>query len=136
MQRLWADTEHELRLDGVSHAAQVFTDSFDFYFVSVRSPRSWDYRPRSTGGWAQIDLYGYDRVHPPLPRRSLAEFLDHATAHGVSHLVLTPTAGFVRPELGAFQSGAELPAGLRHVAAIGAEVRIIDIRHWRSTTIP
>ena len=47
---LWAAAEAALRADGVRHAAQVFTDSFDFYFTSVRSGRSWDYRPRTTGG--------------------------------------------------------------------------------------
>lgn len=127
VQRLWADVEGTLRADGVQHPARVFTDNFDVYFVSVRSRRSWDYRPRTTGGWAQIDLYGYDKVHPPLNTATLDAFLADCRAYGVTHLVLTPTAGYVLGPLGVFQAGGELPAQLRHVATVGGTIRIVAL---------
>jgi hypothetical protein len=126
MKDLWLSVETALRNDGVQYPAQVFTDSFDFYFVSVRSARSWDYRARNTGGWAQIDLYGYDRVHPPLRTTSLEEFLADAHAYGVTHLVLTSTAGYVLGALGEMQAGGALPDGMRHVADLPG-VRIVAL---------
>lgn len=115
---LWAEVERRLRADGVVHAAQVFTDSFDFYFVTERSRRSWDYRPRNTGGWARIDMHGYDKVHPPLRTSSLDVFLADSRAHGVTHLVLTATAPYVLRDLGEIQAGRSLPAELRHVGDV------------------
>jgi hypothetical protein len=129
VEQLWAQVEAHLRSDGVQHPSQVFTDSFEFYFVSVRSASSMDYHPRTTGGWAQIDLYGYERVHPPLRTDTLPNFLSDAKANGVTHLMLTGTAGAVLPDLGHLQAGAPATGGLREVAALGW-VRIIDIRGW------
>lgn len=124
---LWAAVEATLRADGVVHAAQVFTDSFDFYFVSERSRRSWDYRPRNTGGWANIDMYGYDKVHPPLRTSSFDAFLADSRAHGVTHLVLTATAPYVLRDLGEIQAGRSLPPGLRHVGDV-ASVKILALQ--------
>jgi hypothetical protein len=129
VEQLWAQVETQLRSDGVQHPSQVFTDSFEFYFVSVRSPSSMDYHPRTTGGWAQIDLYGSERVHPPLRTDTLPNFLSDAREQGVTHLVLTGTAGSVLAALGHLQAGAPVSGGMREVASLGW-VRIFDIRGW------
>jgi hypothetical protein len=126
---LWLGAETALRNDGVRHASQVFTDSFDFYFVSVRSKRSWDYRPRNTGGWAQVDLYGYDKVYPPLRTGSLDQLLTDCRAYGVTHLVLTSTARLALEPLGEILAGRSLPAGLRHVQYLPG-MRIVAITGW------
>jgi hypothetical protein len=127
---LWRHIEGLLEADGVQGPSQVFTDSFDFYFTKVRSSRIYDYRPRNTGGWAQIDLYGYERIHPPLDTTSFGAFIDSCRARGVSHLVLLSTAGLVVPELGAIQAGGQLPPDLRHVADVPG-VRIVALADGR-----
>lgn len=127
---LWDHIERILRADGVQGPSQVFTDSFDFYFTSVRSSRIYDYRPRNTGGWAQIDLYGYERIHPPLDTTSFGAFIESCRARGVSHLVLLSTAGLVVPEFGTIQAGGQLPPDLRHVADIPG-VRIVALSDGR-----
>lgn len=127
---LWRTTEAALRADGVQSPSAVFTDSFDFYFTTVRSARTWDYRPRNTGGWAQIDLYGYHRLHPPIDTSSLPAFLDGCRAQGITHLVLLSTAGLVLEPLGRIHAGGELPDGLRHVTDLPG-IRIVALDDGR-----
>lgn len=127
---VWRSTEAALRADGVQSPSAVFTDSFDFYFTTVRSPRTWDYRPRGTGGWAQIDLYGYHRLHPPIDTSSLPAFLDACRAQGITHLVLLSTAGLVLEPLGLIHNGGALPEGLRHVASLPG-IRIVALDDGR-----
>jgi hypothetical protein len=123
---LWTRTETALRADGVTHPSQVYSDSFDFYFPSVHSRRVFDYRPRTAGGWAQIDLYGYYQVHPQVRLTTLSDFLEDLQRTGVTHLALSPTAGAMLPALAPPLTGGSVPAGLRDVGDVGG-MRVLGV---------
>lgn len=114
-----ASVEALLRSDGVRFAGQVYTDAGEFYFVSTRRARVGALHPLTPGGWARVDLYGFERSFPQMRLTTLDEFLADCRHYGVTHLALTPGADAMVRGLGAAVTPATLPDGLRWVGHTG-----------------
>lgn len=93
-----------LTADRVRIGVQVFTD-FDFYFLDAPGWQVTSYHPRAIGGWPSLDLAGYADTFPAPSTASLDRFLDDCQAMGVTHLVLTPNAAAIQPDLGRLATG-------------------------------
>ncbi|MEZ5291641.1 MAG: hypothetical protein R2745_11190 [Vicinamibacterales bacterium] len=96
--------EARLKADRVRIGVQVFTD-FDFYFLDAPGWQVTSYHPRAIGGWPSLDLTGYANAFPTPSTASLDRFLDDCQAMGVTHLVLTPNAAAIQPDLGRLATG-------------------------------
>jgi hypothetical protein len=114
-----ASVEAMLRNDGVRFAGEVYTDAGEFYFVSTRRSRAGALHPLTPGGWARVDLYGFDRAFPQMRLTALDEFLADCRHYGVTHLALTPGAEAMVQGLGAAVRPDTIPAGLRWVGHTG-----------------
>jgi len=114
-----ASVEAMLRADGVRFAGEVYTDAGEFYFVSTKRARAGALHPLTPGGWARVDLYGFDRSFPQMRLTSIDEFLADCRHYGVTHLALTPGAEAMVRGLGVAVTPATLPDGLRWVGQTG-----------------
>ena len=114
-----ASVEAMLRADGVRFAGEVYTDAGEFYFVSTRRSRVGALHPLTPGGWARVDLYGFERSFPQLRLSTLDEFLADCRHYGVTHLALTPGAEAMVRGLGAAVTPATMPDALRWVGHTG-----------------
>lgn len=81
--------------EGVTNPKQIFTTSFDLYFLTLES-----HRPISNGDWERYDLHGYNQEYPEICTDSIDIFLDDCRKHNISHLVIDKNANKLSNELG------------------------------------
>lgn len=81
--------------EGVTNPKQIFTTSFDLYFLTLKS-----HRPISNGDWERYDLHGYNQEYPEICTDSIDIFLDDCRKDSISHLVIDKNANKLLSELG------------------------------------
>lgn len=117
--------ELELRAQGVTSPLQVYGDA-GFHFVTQAGPGWYTYIPHANGGWPRLDLYELDRVLPELATSSLDAFILDCERNGVTHVVLSGTAGYLLPELGEVYDGRRSDARLQPTSTV-AGMRIFRV---------
>lgn len=106
--------ELALRSHGVKSPLQVYGDA-GFHFVTVKGPAWHAYFPHANGGWPRFDLYKLDRLLPELSTCSLDAFVRDCRRRGITHVVLSGTAGFLLPALGDLYYGRLADGGMELV---------------------
>lgn len=96
--------ELELRAQGVTSPLQVYGDA-GFHFVTPVGAGWYSYIPYFNGGWPRLDLYGLDQVLPELATSNLDAFLLDCERRGITHVVLSGTAGYLLPALSEVYDG-------------------------------
>lgn len=109
--------ELELRAQGVTAPLQVFGDS-GFHFVLRPGPGWYSYLARSNGGWPRLDLYRLNEIAPEIDTTSLEAFVLDCERSGITHLVLSATAGGMNPELGELFAGRRNHPQLQQTAEV------------------
>ena len=91
--------ERLLRADGVRSAKQVFSNDVRLYLPGTPPLQLWQ-----NGNWMRFDQ-SYNQRYPDLPDDSMDSFLRACREKGITHLVLTGSAGDLLPELQAIYGG-------------------------------
>jgi 4-amino-4-deoxy-L-arabinose transferase-like glycosyltransferase len=118
--------ERELRAQGVTTPTQVFGDA-GFHFVTGSGSGWYAYVPRFNGGWPRLDLHGLDEMMPELSAESLDALVADCERLGVTHLVLSSSAGALMPDLGRLYEGRLAHPRLRLTASV-AGMRIYRVQ--------
>lgn len=108
----FTEVETRLRRDGVSHAGQVFSASFDLYFPSTMS------YPYVNGGWLRFTPVNHNRWMAELRTQRLDDFIADCRRFGMTHVVLIPYVKALSDDLFAIYTGERDDRRLQFIAVV------------------